>query len=286
MRSTRLKAWALSSAALILSTACGDDDGGTQLLSDGGTDLGPGPDFGPDAGPQEKVLLHFRNEKGTGDYSAWRANITGALQASLQPVETDAFGAVFELSPAPSGVIQVQFTNGTVTTPEEPAALDLATSKVLYHFEGTDVVLDREPMGRPEEGQVVVYYKRPDGIYDGWGLHIWGDVVNETLWIAPLAYAGVDPVLGAYFLVDVAPSGDRVNLIVHLGDLKDPGPDMGFNIGEQGRYAFVLSGSADVTARPIEGVIQGARAHWIAPRVWRGSRTGPPRHISFVTRWT
>ncbi len=233
--------------SLLGVSACSDSDGG-------------GGEPGPTA-----VSLHFLRP--SGDYSGWTANVTGAVEAQLQPASTDHVSATFVLDPIPSGPIEVQFTDGSKFEPPMPFTLDPASTTEAWLPEGAEEPLYRAPMGLPGPDQVVVYYKRPDNAYDGWGLHIWGDVVQETQWTAPLAWEAVDPDLGAYFLVDVQESGDQVNLIVHMGDTKDPGPDMGFKISELGRITFVASGSSVITSRPVSPGIRGASAHWLTSSV-------------------
>ena len=45
------------------------------------------------------------------------------------------------------------------------------------------------------QGFVTIHYNRPDGIYDGWGLHLWGDAIADgvgTQWGSPRPYDGID----------------------------------------------------------------------------------------------
>ncbi|MET8338434.1 pullulanase-associated domain-containing protein [Streptosporangium canum] len=45
-----------------------------------------------------------------------------------------------------------------------------------------------------------LHYHRPDGNYEGWGLHLWGDVATPTEWATPLQPAGEDG-FGVHFRV-------------------------------------------------------------------------------------
>jgi pullulanase-type alpha-1,6-glucosidase len=77
------------------------------------------------------------------------------------------------------------------------------------------------------QGFVTIRYNRPDGVYDGWGLHLWGDAIADgvgTEWASPRPYDGVDA-FGAYWNVPIKNDSLPVNFIIHKGDEKDPGPD-------------------------------------------------------------
>jgi hypothetical protein len=77
------------------------------------------------------------------------------------------------------------------------------------------------------QGFVTIRYNRPDGVYDGWGLHLWGEAITDgvgTEWASPRPYDGVDA-FGAYWNVPIKNDSVPVNFIIHKGDEKDPGPD-------------------------------------------------------------
>lgn len=38
----------------------------------------------------------------------------------------------------------------------------------------------------PAEGTARVHYSRPDGVYDGWTLHVWEDTSESVTWEAGL----------------------------------------------------------------------------------------------------
>src|SRR5262249_57667532 len=112
--------------------------------------------------------------------------------------------------------------------------------------------ITKKPSAIAGATQVAVYYIRPDAAYSGWALHTWGDVVTETQWTQPLQPVGTDPApLGEAFLINVIPSAAHVNIIVHKGDTKDPGPVMGWDLAALGNIVFVTSDSGHVTARAL-----------------------------------
>ncbi len=81
--------------------------------------------------------------------------------------------------------------------------------------------------------QATIHYKRPDGDYADWGLHLWGDAVaNPTaVWENPQQRDGVDAA-GAFFHIALKDDTKAVNFIVHRSGanagVKDVGPDRSF----------------------------------------------------------
>lgn len=264
MRSPLLRA--SLALALLGPTACGGDDLPTPAPSDT-------PDAGfasPDAGGPPPLPFGLHYHRPDGRYDGWQAELSGAGLAAprlLDATETTGFGAYFPFDASGLGTVRVRFLSAGTADPADGFEVDLtAASGGVWWFSGGERPLLRAPGGIPGPDQVVVYYKRKDADYASWGLHLWGDVAQETLWIAPKRNDGIDPELGAFFLVDVKPGAERVNLIVHIGDTKDPGPDMGFDISEIGRFAFVLSGSTRIWPHPVdipEFAIVDQAAHWI-----------------------
>lgn len=220
----------------------------------------------PDGG-EVTVPFGLHYHRADGDYEGWTLNISGVgiTEGTVSPAEPNGFGAFFPL-PADTGA--VTFTLERAGTPDSAGQLsaDATGQTGIWVFSTHPQAYVKGPAGVPGDNQVVVYYLRDDGSYDGWGMHLWEDVVEETLWTFPQPRDGVDEQFGAYFIVDVAADGDRVNLIVHMGDEKDPGPDMGFNISELGNIAFMVTGNPELYATPQEipgFAIDGAAAHWL-----------------------
>ncbi len=77
------------------------------------------------------------------------------------------------------------------------------------------------------QGYATVHYKRADGKYDGWGLHLWGDGLGAgvgTDWSKPRLATGTDD-FGAYYRIPLSDTTKAVNFIIHNGNNKDPGSD-------------------------------------------------------------
>ncbi|MBP2474170.1 pullulanase-type alpha-1,6-glucosidase [Crossiella equi] len=81
-----------------------------------------------------------------------------------------------------------------------------------------------EPGAAPSPDWLVVHYHRPGGDYDGWGLHVWGDVAEPTAWERPAAFAG-ETAYGRFAWVRLKPGAKQVGYLVHKGEEKDPAVD-------------------------------------------------------------
>lgn len=257
----------LALAALTLA-AC--DSGG-----DPSADMAPVPDGGADMAP-DPAGFSLRYHRADGDYAGFTLRLTGDVTAAeVEPSATDDFGAVFALPlAADAAAVDFQLVRDGIASPADPMTVSLdPTAEGIWYFEGGEAAYTHAPPAVPGPDQVVVHYLRDDGMYDGWGLHLWGDVVRETGWQTPAIKGGVDERFGAWWVVDVVPDADRINVIVHAGDTKDPGPDMGWNIADLGDIVFLVTGSTDITPYPVSIPalsIRGAAAHWIDTRtlVW------------------
>jgi pullulanase len=135
----------------------------------------------------------------------------------------------------------------------------------------------------PAANQAVIYYKRADGDYNGWGLHLWEPSgatfkpdaylsATGTEWTNPLPAAGVSQTYGAYYIVNLG-SADWTgfNFIMHNGDNKDLGGlDHSFVRSTMGNDLFTFAGNGTLFPDPLENApvtIEGAKAHWITDKV-------------------
>ncbi|MFQ3231622.1 MAG: pullulanase, partial [Reinekea sp.] len=142
--------------------------------------------------------------------------------------------------------------------------------------QSTSDTIDNIYQAKPNEA--VIYYKRNDNNYDGWGLHLWdGDSnttnANElaagTSWGAAHPASGVHPDLGAYFIVPMN-RDDWIDFmfIVHKGDEKDLGGiDHLFNRAKvNSQILYTFQGVSKLYNQPhrVPPIsIDGASAHWL-----------------------
>ena len=106
---------------------------------------------------------------------------------------------------------------------------------------------------------LVVHYNRPDGNYDGWGLHAFGDIEGTVEWANPIPFTGEDS-YGRFAWVKVKPGGSNVGFIVHNGDTKDPDADR-FANPQVTPEIWLTSGDARVDAS-LAGARGFARIHY------------------------
>ena len=111
------------------------------------------------------------------------------------------------------------------------------------------------------------------GIYDGWGLHLWGDATDaDTEWTAPRPFDGIDE-FGAFWRVPLVNVDVPLNFIIHRGDEKDPGPDQSI-VPSQQPTAWIMSG--DETIHRSHGSAQDvATIHYHRPAGDYGDATSP-----------
>ncbi len=111
------------------------------------------------------------------------------------------------------------------------------------------------------EGKIAIHYHRPDGKYDGWGLHTWESFqlkeeaadewaekkqsdrpLKGVTWFAPMKPSGQDA-FGLYWVIDASEFGNgRVNYIIHKGDKKEQSNQDKFFLIKDTREAWVISG--------------------------------------------
>ena len=115
------------------------------------------------------------------------------------------------------------------------------------------------------EGKAALHYFRPDGNYNGWGLHVWesfqskaeaGDewakkeMADRPLkgvnWFKPMPQTAKDD-FGVYWLLDAKEfDNGRVNYIIHKGDVKDQCNKDMFWLIKDSRDAYVNAGDCKV----------------------------------------
>ena len=93
-------------------------------------------------------------------------------------------------------------------------------------------------------GHIRIHYFRPDGNYLGWTVYAFGDTTEDTSNFngGPVKVAGQDS-FGAFFDVGVTSTAQNVGIIVHKGNIKDPGPNEFIDPATQGNEYWQLSGS-------------------------------------------
>ena len=236
--------------------------------------------FAPAAQPVD-IYYH----KPSGGYASTTITIAGKSYPCAATTDS-AYGCVAKgvpLYPYQNVSMTVSGSSETIQFNADTATQPIYTSEGAY--------LGR--LGAPGEptkaaavprnaNEVILFYKRADGKYTGWGVHLFPKDpagADWTTWAAPYAYEGIDPQYGAYFRITLPPNAgysanpaalatfpNVLGFIIHNGDEKDPGPDQEVRIAEDGNMVYVVSGVADVgSSPPVASVVRPVdyAAHWV-----------------------
>ncbi|MFI9559632.1 pullulanase-type alpha-1,6-glucosidase [Nonomuraea endophytica] len=206
-----------------------------------------------------------RYRRTDGAYTGWGLHLWGEAVAEptdwaspKPPDGTDSFGAFWKVPlKAPDRPVDFIVHRGDE---KDPGPDQSFTGPEAYVNSGQAQV---HATRAAADGVAVLHYHRPDGNYDGWGLHVWGGAATPTEWNAPLPPSGRG-VFGVYWRVPLADGAKGLSYIVHKGEEKDQATDQRLDGDEawklSGVDGYVLpqqAGGADVDLKKL-------RAHWIA----------------------
>lgn len=265
---------------VVVPLGCGDDDAQTSGTGGGGSSASS-TSTGVVKPPvsTEKLVVHYYRP--LTDYADWTLGATGDTSASgaLKQTQPDAFGARFEV-PLKDGFHQVNLTlqKGQTKEPSGDLAVDLQKDgKEVWIYSESPRIYSAAP-AIPADGTMILYYRRGDGDYQGYGLYPFKDTTDMPAFDKPLAQTGVDQ-FGAYFTVHLTPDAQSVGLIIHKNGSKDPGgPDQILELAKQGRRIWMLSGGRDFYTYPAEPakvpVIDAVKANWVSKDTIAWSLTG------------
>jgi len=161
--------------------------------------------------------------------------------------------------------------------------VDLASdgNEVWIYAEGSEIYTAAPAI--PEDGTAIVYYRRADAEYQGWGLYPFGDTLDTPPFNQPLQAAGSDA-FGAYYVVRLTTGAAQVGLIVHRNGEKDPGPDQFLRPGTQGRRVWIASGDTAVYTYPAAPpLVDATRAHWVSRDTIAWSLSGTDTELAART---
>jgi pullulanase-type alpha-1,6-glucosidase len=245
------------------------------------------PRFAPSAKP---VDVYYRRP--SGGYANTRLTIGGTTYTCTPD---NAFGCVVRGVPVlPYANVAITVSNGA-GTPTESINFNAGDATLsVYTFSGSPEGRLGTPgeAGKPlaaiprNANEVILFYKRDDGVYTGWGLHLFPTDPATGDWTkfptpGEYPFEGVDPLYGAYFRITLPQNANPpysnapgaldkfpnvLGVIIHKGDEKDPGPDQFIRIAQDGNMLFVVSGVNDLSTVPPVGNavrIVNAGAHWV-----------------------
>ncbi|MDO6422136.1 pullulanase-type alpha-1,6-glucosidase [Saccharophagus degradans] len=143
-----------------------------------------------------------------------------------------------------------------------------------------------DPVVFPTATQAILFFNRANGEYDGYRLHNWNSETCDSYasdslaasWDNGLVHDGVDPVYGAYWILNLKEGHDDCgHFIIHVGT-DDAGKEMGggdwiMPLAQDDpkftRMNFTFSGVGSVFEFPVPSLgpqkvaIEGAAAHWL-----------------------
>lgn len=143
-----------------------------------------------------------------------------------------------------------------------------------------------DPTVFPTENQAVLFFNRANGEYDGYRLHNWNSetcnaYADDSLaasWDNGLVHDGVDPIYGAYWILNLVEGHDDCgHFIIHVGT-DDAGKELGggdliMPLAQDDpaftRMNFTFSGVGSVFEFPVPSLgpqklaVEGASAHWL-----------------------
>ncbi|WP_415950726.1 pullulanase-type alpha-1,6-glucosidase [Streptomyces sp. KLOTTS4A1] len=193
----------------------------------------------PSAVQREYAVVHY--QRTDGDYDGWQLK-SGDRTADFSG--RDAYGA-FAWVKLPEGATQLPYTIEKSGTPDGPQrTLPLADTGEVWVEQGKDGQATSAPDGAyppQDKNKAVLHYHRPDGDYEGWGLHTWTGAANPTDWAKPLLPSRTDA-YGAVYEVPLADGATSLSYILHKGDEKDLPADQSLDLATTGHEVWLMSG--------------------------------------------
>ncbi|HMZ00986.1 MAG TPA: DUF3372 domain-containing protein, partial [Burkholderiaceae bacterium] len=148
---------------------------------------------GSGGGSTTTLTVHYR--RAAGDYSGWQLHSWGAAvdpgwNVGYNASGSDSFGVYYQVPlSASSGAVGYLFHKGD--TKDHGGADQSYTLKSganeIWRIEGDATTYTRNPLtaGTPDLNTVRVHYKRYDGNYSVWGLHLWSGSGLDTAALNP-----------------------------------------------------------------------------------------------------
>ncbi|HEX6871910.1 MAG TPA: pullulanase-type alpha-1,6-glucosidase [Micromonosporaceae bacterium] len=230
------------------------------------------------------VAIHYGRPD--GEYTGWGLHLwgdglepgAGTDWSSPRPFDgVDAFGAYWNVPVGdPTKPVNFIIHKGDLKDPGPDQGVVPANQGEVWVRSG-DVTLHRTRAAA--EQVAVLHYRRPDGDYTGWGLHLWAGAANPTDWANPLPPQRFDS-YGAVFRVPLVSGATSLSYIVHKGDNKDLPADQSLDLAAFGHEVWLLAGEPryllpqPTTAAPDVN-LAASRAQWL-DRSTLAWRTGPP----------
>ncbi|MFD3543367.1 pullulanase-type alpha-1,6-glucosidase [Streptomyces sp. NPDC058662] len=204
----------------------------------------------PTATQRDYAVVHYNRPD--GDYTDWRLYAWGDIaegEATPWPqghafTGRDAYGAFahVRLKPGASAVNYLVIDKDGNKDVATDRVLDVTKTGEVWLEQGKEAARTERPAYPPQDqGKAVLHYQRPDGAYDGWGLHVWTGAANPTDWSKPVLPARTDS-YGAVYEVPLAAGATSLSYILHKGDEKDLPSDQSLDLKATGHEVWMLGG--------------------------------------------
>ncbi|WP_405425315.1 pullulanase-type alpha-1,6-glucosidase [Streptomyces erythrochromogenes] len=204
----------------------------------------------PTATQRDYAVVHYNRPD--GDYTDWRLYAWGDIaegEATEWPAGhpftgRDAHGAFayVKLKPGASSVSYLVIDKDGNKDVAADRTIDVTKTGEIWLEQGKEPARTDRPAYPPQDqGKAVLHYQRPDGAYDGWGLHVWTGAANPTDWSKPLLPTRTDA-YGAVYEVPLAAGATSLSYILHKGDEKDLPTDQSLDLKATGHEVWMLGG--------------------------------------------
>ncbi|MEU5724948.1 pullulanase-type alpha-1,6-glucosidase [Micromonospora sp. NPDC047738] len=201
------------------------------------------------------AVVHY--QRPAGGYADWGLYTWGDIDPAYQTewpkgqpfAGEDSFGrfAWVKLKPGARSIgFLVVDKNGTKDV-DQDRSIDVTQTGEIWVKQGDPTVYPTrqaatgEPDPPADQGTAVIHWRKADGNYDGWGLHLWDGAATPTDWGNPLKPEKIDS-FGAVFRVPLAAGATGLSYIVHSGDEKDQPEDQRLDFAAAGREVWLLAG--------------------------------------------
>ena len=199
------------------------------LPAEDGTPPPPPP---PTADDRDYAVVHYQRD--AGDEDEWGLHLFGDIDETEQrdwpdhkrfTGETD-YGRFAWVKLAPGATeLGMVVAKGDDKDPDADLVFNPNATPEVWIRQGDATVHTSQAAA---QGYATIHYQRPDGDYDGWGLHLWGEALAEgvaTEWAEPRAFDEVGE-FGATWRVPVDEVTGELNFIVRdASGTKDVEPD-------------------------------------------------------------
>ncbi|MFJ8570160.1 pullulanase-type alpha-1,6-glucosidase [Streptomyces sp. NPDC093514] len=204
----------------------------------------------PTATQRDYAVVHYNRPD--GDYTNWRLYAWGDMadgEATPWPAGhdftgRDAYGAFayVKLRPGASSVGYLVIDKDGNKDVAADRTIDVTKTGEIWLEQGKEAAHTDRPAHPPQDqSKAVLHYQRPDGAYDGWGLHVWTGAANPTDWSKPVLPTRSDS-YGAVYEVPLAPGATSLSYILHKGDEKDLPTDQSLDLKATGHEVWMLGG--------------------------------------------